>query len=134
MRNLSILVASLAVFSFACGGYGADPSTLDTQRNALYPIGSGCSSDSQCDSGLCFDTYDAYPDYTPWEHGTVCTVECDPDNGGDAYCQDLAGEYNAPHPERAECRWARAVYDNGPDEMYYICDLIKAGLGSYWSE
>ena len=136
MRKLTILVASLALFSLACaGGEQVDEGTLTSQKQALNAIGADCRWDSDCASGLCFDTADAYPAYNPsWEQGYVCTVECEEEPDPDAFCRQLAAQYNAPRPNDAVSRWVRGVYDNGPDAMYLICDLIPAGLGSYWSE
>jgi len=135
MRKLMILVASLS-FSLACGvGSEANEATLTSQEQALNAIGAGCRYDTDCESGLCFDTADAYPVYNPyWEQGYVCTVECEEEPDPDAFCRQLAAQYNAPRPNDAVSLWARAVYDNGPDAQYLICDLIKAGLGDYWSE
>jgi hypothetical protein len=129
------LLSLIALFPLACGTPDTDLAAVDSTHQALSAIGSGCSSDTQCSTGLCWDTNDSYPTYNPsWEHGTLCTVECTPGAAGDTYCRNLAAQYNAPQPNSARCLFARAVYDNGEDGSFYICDLIQAGLGSYWSE
>lgn len=131
----SSLMVVASLFTLACGGVEGREPTVSEQKQALSAIGSGCSHDSQCASGLCWDTADSYPIYNPsWESGNVCTVECEPGAAGDTYCRQLAAQYNAPYPSGARCLFARAVYDTGYDGEYYVCDLIRAGLGSYWSE
>lgn len=133
---LRVVVAVVAVLPVACGGVVAEEAqAVGQQVQALQDIGQGCNADTECSSRLCWHTADSYPVYNPsWEEGSVCTEECEPGAEGDAYCQWLAQEYNAPRPSQARCLFARAVYDDGPDGAYYVCDLIRAGLGSYWSE
>ncbi|RKH15335.1 hypothetical protein D7V97_00590 [Corallococcus sp. CA053C] len=130
----SSLMVLCSVFSLACGTDVAEP-TLAAQEQSLLSIGKSCSSDSQCSSGLCWNTADSYPTYNPsWESGNACTVECTSGTAGDTYCKQLAAQYGAPYPSSARCLHARGVYDNGDDSIVYICDLVRAGLGSYWSE
>jgi hypothetical protein len=133
---LRVLVTVAAVLPVACGGVVVEEgAVVGQQAQALQAIGQGCSADTQCSSGLCWHTADSYPVYNPsWEEGSVCTEECEPGAEGDAYCQQLARQYNAPRPAQARCLFARGVYDNGYDGAYYVCDLIRAGLGWYWSE
>ncbi|WNG20214.1 hypothetical protein [Cystobacter fuscus] len=139
MRN--ILVASVSLFSFAllgpvaCGGTVAEqPQVLSEQKQGLNAVGTGCSSDAQCSTGLCWTEADSYPLYnSQWIRADSCTEECG-GPGDNAYCQQLAAEFNAPHPESARCIAARGVYDNYPyDDVFYVCDLIPAGLGKvHW--
>ncbi|WP_164011123.1 hypothetical protein [Pyxidicoccus trucidator] len=131
----SLLVLA-SLFTLACGGAEVvtEP-TLSEQEQALKAIGASCSSDSQCSSGLCWNTADSYPTYNPsWESGNACTVECTAGTAGDTYCKQLAAQYGAPRPNSARCLHSRGVYDDGDDAIIYICDLVRAGLGSYWSE
>lgn len=106
-----------------------------TQAQALTAIGSrsGCSVNANCASNVCFHTQDAYPKYGPWESGSVCTTLCTPGSAGDAYCRQLATQYNAPRPNSATClqHWDP---ESPYQEYRYACDLIAAGLGAYWSE
>jgi hypothetical protein len=130
---VSVVLFSALVVS-GCGGVvEPEPSSLASQGQALQQIGQGCDYDTQCASGLCWRTDDSYPLYNPsWEQGSSCTLECD--EGDNAFCQQLAAQYNAPRPNSARCIFARAVYDEEGDGSYYVCDLVAAGLGSYWSE
>lgn len=141
MRN--ILVVSVSLFSLsllgpmACGGTVAEPAqVLSEQNQALNAVGTGCSSDAQCSTGLCWTVADSYPLYNPaWISADSCTEECG-GPGDNAYCQQLAAEFNAPRPESARCIAARGVYDNYPyDDIFYVCDLLPAGLGEvHWVE
>jgi hypothetical protein len=137
MRNVvrASLLSLIALLPLGCGTPGSDLSAVGSTSQPLTAIGGGCNTDSDCATGLCWDTLDSYPTYNPsWEHGTLCTVECEPGSAGDTYCRNLAAQYNAPRPNSARCLFARAVYDDQGDGSYYVCDLIAAGLGSYWSE
>lgn len=141
MRRISlyplILVAGLV--ASACGPGTPDsqpaPEQQQVATQALTAIGSkaGCSTNASCSSNVCFHTEDAYPRYTPWESGSVCTKLCTPGASGDTYCRNLAAQYNAPRPNSATCleHWD----PESPYQQYrYACDLIAAGLGAYWSE
>ncbi|RKH04841.1 hypothetical protein D7X32_09595 [Corallococcus carmarthensis] len=56
-------------------------------------------------------------DLHPSPRGAVGPEECG-GTGDNAYCQQLAAEFNAPYPD-----------------IFYVCDLIPAGLGKvHWSE
>ncbi|WP_223637886.1 hypothetical protein [Corallococcus sp. EGB] len=129
----------VSLFSFAmlaCGGAVApeqQPPAPTQQEQGLNAVGQGCSADTQCATGLCWTEADSYPLYNPrWISADQCTEEC----GGpaDTYCQQLAAEFNAPNPSQARCIPARGVYDDYPyDDIFYVCDLIPAGLGKvHW--
>jgi hypothetical protein len=143
MRHISfyplVLVASLVASACGQGTPESQPAPdsqqIATQTQALTAIGSkaGCSMNADCASNVCFHTQDAYPKYGPWESGSVCTTLCTPGAAGNTYCQQLAAQYNAPNPTRATCleHWDP---ESPYQEYRYACDLIAAGLGSYWSE
>ncbi len=137
-RILGLAVVFAALVTAACGGTVMPEETgLSTQKQGLLDNGEGCSADAECGSGLCWHTEDSYPLYNPsWEQGSVCTVECEPGSTGDTYCQQLAAQLGASTTDAsaARCIFARAVYDNGQDGEYYVCDLIASGFGWYWSE
>jgi hypothetical protein len=130
-----VLVAGLAASACGQGTPESQPSQLSSRTQALEAIGSraGCSMNADCSSNVCFHTQDAYPKYGPWESGSVCTTLCTPGTSGNAYCQQLAAQYNAPYPNRATCleHWDP---ESPYQEYRYACDLIAAGLGAYWSE
>ncbi len=136
LPSLALVFASL--FTVACGGtVMPEQSELSSQNQGLSANGAGCSADSECGSGLCWHTADSYPLYNPsWEEGSVCTVECQPGSTGDTNCRQLAAKLGASPTQAsaARCIFARAVYDNGQDGEYYVCDLIASGFGWYWSE
>ncbi|MET0405238.1 MAG: hypothetical protein ABW123_22680 [Cystobacter sp.] len=141
MRNL--LATSVSLFSLCVlgtvgcgGGVSAQAPALAEQTQSLSAVGSGCSSDAQCSSGLCWDVADSYPVYNPaWISADSCTEEC-AGPGDNASCKQLAAQYNAPYPQNARCIAARGVYDNYPyDDTFYVCDLLPAGLGKvHWVE
>ncbi|WP_257456540.1 hypothetical protein [Archangium lipolyticum] len=141
MRNIlaaSVSLLSLSLLgSVACGGTVSEQAqVLSEQKQGLNAVGTGCSSDAQCSTGLCWTVEDSYPLYNPaWISADSCTEECG-GPGDNAYCQQLAAEFNAPNPGAARCITARGVYDNNPyDHMVYVCDLIPAGLGKvHWVE
>jgi hypothetical protein len=141
MRNF--LAVSVSLFSLtllgpvACGGTTPEQTQeIAEQKQGLNATGTGCSADSECASGLCWTESDSYPLYNPyWIRADSCTEEC----GGEtdhASCQALAAGLNAPYPNSARCIPARGVYDDYPyDNIFYVCDLIPAGLGQvHWVE
>lgn len=104
-----------------CQGYG--PSWISS-------LGDDCRSHAQCDSGVCFDLQTCQS-YWPWCFGHICTVTCEARD--DEYCQDLARQAGAPHPERAYCAWAELLdYDGSTG--HDVCDFIPAGLGTMGCE
>ncbi|RKG60067.1 hypothetical protein D7V80_36545 [Corallococcus sp. CA054B] len=140
MRKLFAVPVTL--FSFAMLACGTSPAPEQQtpaptqQEQGLNAVGQGCSADTQCATGLCWTEADSYPLYnSQWIRADQCTEEC----GGpsdNAYCQQLAAEFNAPYPNQARCIPARGVYDNYPyDDIFYVCDLIPAGLGKvHWAD
>ncbi|WP_223763290.1 hypothetical protein NR800_21950 [Corallococcus interemptor] len=138
-KRFAVPVTLFSLALLACGGSPAgepQPSTPTQQEQGLNAVGEGCSADTDCATGLCWTEADSYPLYNPyWIRADQCTEEC----GGpsdNAYCQQLAADYNAPNPSQARCIPARGVYDNYPyDDIVYVCDLIPAGLGKvHWAE
>ena len=117
-----VAVASLTLA--ACNGVEPAPAkeTVTSVEQGLGSLGSSCSSDSQCASGLCANLHTSQT-YWPWCYGTICTVPCEGQQSGDAYCQQVAEEAGAPYPEGAYCTAFGF-------ESYYACDLAAAGLGT----
>ena len=131
-----VLAAGLSALACSSGAPESQPAPTQqtgTSTQALSAIGSGCSMNADCASDVCFHTWDAMPPYTPWEEGHVCTDLCEEGPAGDTYCRTLAAQYGAPRPQSATClgHWDP---ESPYQEYRYACDLIAAGLGSYWSE
>lgn len=139
MRNLLVVSVSLLSLSLvACSGGTAPEQSPEAteQQQGLNQTGDGCSDDSECPSGPCWHEADSYPIYNPyWIRASQCTEECGAEDN-DAYCQQLAADLGAPYAAQARCIPARGVYDDYPyDDIFYVCDLIPAGLGNVaWVE
>lgn len=106
--------------STAAGTTGtADPTGMDgsegsgggTTGGGTTPVGSECTDDRECTSGICWD----WSDYDPFCFGAVCSGAC----AMDEECVTLATDAAAPYPDLAYCG------DDG------LCVLLESGLGAW---
>jgi hypothetical protein len=117
------VVAVGALFTAGCGV--AEPEAAEavgSVEQGLLANGANCSSNSQCASGVCADLHTSQA-YWPYCYGKVCTVPCEGEQSGDAYCQQVARAAGARAPQQAYCTWFGY-------ESYLACDLAAAGLGT----
>jgi|GEM_PF-4316625 len=75
-------------------------------------FGTGCGTDEQCQSGVCWD----WADYDPWCGGMICSDRCE----SDEQCWEWADIAGASDPAGAAC---------GEDGL---CVLVGTGLGDFW--
>jgi len=142
MRNILAVCAAVVSLSLVgCGGKAPETTTEPTpetaeQSQGLKANGTGCSADTECASGLCWDVTNSYGVYDPSTiSADSCTEECAGPTDH-ASCRAMAADLGAPYPNSARCIPADSVYDNDPYQHHvYICDLLPAGLGAvHWVE
>jgi len=87
----SVLVGITSFGDMSCAQFGADTRT-DAERAFLLehvPALAGCSSDAECDGGVCFGTKCIVQPFTATGLGSVCTGAGDCESG---QCASAAGE------------------------------------------
>ena len=90
----------------------SDAGSSDGGRTGLPTGTTGCTSDAECASNVCWD----FSDYDPYCGGTICSEMC----ATTADCVAAATAARASSPDRATC---------GSDNR---CDFVGTGLGPFY--
>jgi len=98
--------AMLIAITLVIVGCGGDDGALPGE-----PIGASCDTNTDCQTGVCWD----FHDHDMLCAGKVCSTACT----ADAQCVDAASKHGAIGASNAHC---------GSDGL---CDLVGTGLGTF---